>query len=357
MEEKPAWMRKTATNAALSLLAMIAIGYVLHWRSRDLIWGLWLSSLCLGALVFVARYFFWPVINAKTAVARMKAIVVGVLSLLFFTFHFGGFHFIQSYFFSMFFPMEGMVFSAEGIIGMYEKIALTYWPAALINVWAQKDLLYAMEDTNSSTDSVYTDVVKMHLMIFVLAAFTTQKTESFLVYAVVCALYFFPFELLMLFLPPISGGVFQRASSRISQRFDKELAKLINRGNAAYDEGNAKAAGELWRSALRNIEWGESTGRRVGLRASREDVEARLARLTTEQMEKGNLYFREEKLPEAIAAWEAILAYDPENREAAKAVWTAKARNYKSEKNRAADKPADTKDQGALAASNNEKGR
>ena len=108
---------------------------------------------------------------------------------------------------------------------------------------------------------------------------------------------------------------------KIIKSFDEALAGLIEHGNAAYAQEKPETAGKRWKAALRGIEWAETTGRR--LPAVRADVEARLNRLTSEQMEKGLLLYRKEDLPGAIAAWKVILAYDPENKEAAKAVQTA----------------------------------
>ena len=335
-------MNMGAANAAFSFLAMIVIGYVFNWRARDLIWGLWLSSLCLGAFVFVAHFIVWPLIRAKNAVARVKALFGGGFSLVFFTFHYGGFHLIHSFFLSVFFPLEG--FSAQEFkIGMYGRIALTYWPAALITVWAQRDLIFALEDASFSTDSVYKYVVKMHLMIFVLAAFTVSKVDSFLVYVVVCVFYFFPFKAFFPSLPDWLSTDLDPAdnpgNSGITRRFDEGVARLISHGNAAYDEGNGKTAGKLWKSAIRNIKWAETTsGRRLS--DARADVEARLARLTSEQMEKGTLFYQNEKHLEAIAAWETILEYDPENREATQAVQIAR---LESQKKRCRDKPPNEK--------------
>ena len=195
---KPAWMSWGPANAAISFLAMIVIGYVFDWKARDLIWGLWLSSLCLGALVFVSQFIVWPLIKAKGAIACLSALIGGGVMLVFFSAHYGMFHFIHSLFLSAFFPVEGMRFPAEDIkIVMYQGIVLTYWPVALITAWSQKNLFFTPgEDSNflDRTLSAYKYVVKMHLMIFVLAAFSAFKADSFPVYVVVCVFYFFPFK-------------------------------------------------------------------------------------------------------------------------------------------------------------------
>ena len=222
---KPAWLSMGAANAAFSFLAMIVIGYALHWKARDLIWGLWFSSLCLGMLVFVAQFIVWPLIKAKNAAMYAQALFGGCFLLVFFTFHYGAFHLVHSLFLSVFFPPEGVrslldVFrSAEDTaplqfgMGMYRIIVLAYWPVALITAWSKKNLFLAPQDRDRSM-GVYTYVVKMHMMILLLAAFLAFKADSFWAYAGVCVFYFFPFQVIFPSCPEWLSSDFEPAADK-----------------------------------------------------------------------------------------------------------------------------------------------
>ena len=110
----------------------------------------------------------------------------------------------------------------------------------------------------------------------------------------------------------------KRDDPEVKQLFDEALEGLIHQGDAAYLKGRFKTAGKNWTTALRYMELAKRNLPNV-----RAEVENRVDRLTSEQMDKGLIYYRKENLPEAIAAWKTILAYDPENKEAARAVRTA----------------------------------
>jgi hypothetical protein len=184
-------------NAVFSFLTMIVMGYLFDWKARDLIWGFWLSSLCLGLVVFVAKFIVWPLSKAKNGNARVAALAGGGALLAIFTFHYGIFHFVHSAFLSKFFPINAKWPSME----MYEKIILTYWPIALITLWAAKDLFLRPgepqkegKEKKFNPMSVYKNVVKTHFLIFALAPFAVSSLDSFWVYAVVCVFYIFPYK-------------------------------------------------------------------------------------------------------------------------------------------------------------------
>lgn len=107
----------------------------------------------------------------------------------------------------------------------------------------------------------------------------------------------------------------------ITRQFDEALAGLKNQGITAYSQGKPEAAGKRWMGTLHFIDIAAARGRTHP--STRAEVEAHLDRLTGQQMEKGLLNYRKGDLPAAIAAWKTILAYDPGNEEAARAVRTA----------------------------------
>jgi hypothetical protein len=196
----------------------------LGWTTTDLVWSLWLSSFVVGYATIV-----WalsePVRDAldgfRTDTAHevstgAKAVVLAgivvfmLLLLAFFTFHFGMFHVVHSIFLNFFFPLakERSGFINWALIG---EVVRRYWwfvpaaalaerqafrprppstgtatVAALGERFRQRDMMVAP----------YRNVIRMHLLIFFFAFAHFARLENFAVYAVVYAVYFFPWRVL-----------------------------------------------------------------------------------------------------------------------------------------------------------------
>lgn len=238
---------------ALALAGGLAVAWWAGWATPDLVWSLWLSSLVVGYAMIVWTIFGPAVIlgreaagmdsikvNGKAVVLGGSALLIGGLFLLaFFTVHFGMFHFVHSVFLKAFLPIEG--YSARSMPGLeyYWEVFRRYWfflPMAFLaerqafrlpapgNGWLP--LSTAAKGVGTETDAhlntavtaeaiadrkarnaqnafgpgnmmaPYKNVVRMHLLIFFFAFAHFAKLESFLVYAVVYAAYFFPWRLL-----------------------------------------------------------------------------------------------------------------------------------------------------------------
>lgn len=106
-----------------------------------------------------------------------------------------------------------------------------------------------------------------------------------------------------------------------SRGFDEALVALKRQGDAANAQGRAEEAGKRWMVTLRHINHTASKGRTYPF--TRAEVQGQVDRLTAAQMEKGLLLYRKGDIPAAIAAWKTILAYDPDNEEAARSIRTA----------------------------------
>lgn len=207
----------------------LAIAWWAHWETTDLVWSLWLSSLVVGYVLIVwtltasAREF---TINAARDTAPeakwLKAgagglIGVGLLfGLAFFTVHFGGFHYVHSVFLSRFFPIITDDSAIQGFprLTTYVEVLRRYWmflPVAFLaereafrrnslasaNAVVSAEVMGRRRQTGAGNMMTpYKNVVRMHLLIFFFVAAHFMKFENFLVYAVVYAVYFFPWRLL-----------------------------------------------------------------------------------------------------------------------------------------------------------------
>ncbi len=221
---------------ALAFAGGLAVAWWWGWSTTDLVWSLWLSSLVVGYATIV-----WTILRPALAIGRgmtgaalstdpsappaarvaVGAAVMlggGLLLLAFFTVHFGMFHYVHSQFLITFFPIEGSGGGgATAGASTYLEVARRYWaflpmaivaeragfaqaaPAAKRVVAAIRDagdLAAAKRAQRSGFTAPYANVVRLHLLIFFFAAVHFVGLESFAVYAVVYAVYFFPWRLL-----------------------------------------------------------------------------------------------------------------------------------------------------------------
>ncbi|RJP82599.1 MAG: hypothetical protein C4522_03005 [Desulfobacteraceae bacterium] len=124
----------------------------------------------------------------------------GIFILLFFTIHFGGFHFVHSIFLNGFFPLSGTQpfgMTPGQTFGLFGEFITT----CIRDYW-----LFIGASAASSFESIigaagggrkdfmlepYKNVIKMHLMIFVMAFAGMGGLHDYILYAVLL-LYFFP---------------------------------------------------------------------------------------------------------------------------------------------------------------------
>ncbi len=195
----------------------LALAWFLHWQVRDLVWSLWLSSLLVGYAMIVWK-IFGPVVVAVRAADSSPAdaaplalyLVGGLFLLAFFTVHFGLFHFVHSVFLNLFFPVSGGRAHGFMAVGMYLQVFRAYWPFVIVAAVAERQAFGRPTvpllgvDTGAGRPRArgdammepYKNVVRMHLLIFFFAFAHFAKLESYLVYAVVYLVYFFPWRLL-----------------------------------------------------------------------------------------------------------------------------------------------------------------
>lgn len=195
---------RSAWPDALALAGCLVMAWWFGWKVRDLVWSLWLSSLLVGYAMIVWR-IFGPVlavwrgataggVPAGASAAGLGLYLAGGLFLLaFFTVHFGMFHFVHSAFLNLFFPVLGAGHKELPGATIYWEVLKSYWPFVLgAAVSERMNLATAVKKTNPMVP--YKNVIRMHLLIFFFAGAAAAKLNSFLIYAVVLCVYFFPFK-------------------------------------------------------------------------------------------------------------------------------------------------------------------
>ena len=213
---------------ALAFVGGLALAWFNEWQTKDLVWSLWLSSLVVGYAMIVWN-IFGPIRLRLQQVASEAAspapqvalgslyLAGGLFMLAFFTVHFGAFHFGHSFFLNIFFPVGGG--KSPGFPGpaLYWQVVRDYWPFVLVAAVAERQAfsspipVVSAGDTAVTKEAIaarkpkfavgenmmtpYQNVIRLHVLIFFFAFASFMKLENFLVYAVVYAVYFFPWRL------------------------------------------------------------------------------------------------------------------------------------------------------------------
>ena len=203
--ERSRW--RDAWPDAVAFAAGLVIAWWAQWDTGDLIWSLWLSSITVGYAMIV-----WSIFSR--AWGRVGEMLGGLFLLAFFTVHFGMFHVVHSMFLNGFFPLTEGVRGAEA--PDYFEVIARYWIWVPVAFFAERAAFKRPPPRVLDTTSVkaadiaarkardggaemmkpYVNVVRLHLLIFFFAAAHAMKWESFAIYAVVYAVYFFPWRLL-----------------------------------------------------------------------------------------------------------------------------------------------------------------
>ncbi|MCB1665765.1 MAG: hypothetical protein KDI28_08270 [Pseudomonadales bacterium] len=209
--EKPFARRAWPDFVALGI--GLAVAYGLRWETRDLVWSLWLCSLSVGFATLFAGIAGMLRSEGRMAVMPRGALLGGSLFyVVFFSVHFGAFHAGHSVFLQQFFPLEGV---PEDGFGEAFMNPLLLWAHAIrdlmpaYGVFLIPALISEREQLRDAFGSArgprgvggimfrpYANVIRMHLLIFFFAFAEAISLDSFLVYAVVYTVYFFPWRYL-----------------------------------------------------------------------------------------------------------------------------------------------------------------
>lgn len=237
--EKPLFLRIFPDVLAFGI--GLGLAYFLEWETKDLVWSLWLCSLVLGYLTLLSAigggaYIGLQVIRHEDFKTEnfipvvIGGILTGLFFLGFFSLHFCGFHAGHSVFLMHSFPVAGMPDQGFGEAFMnppllwfqvFKYLMLPYGIFLIPALIAERKHVFSplikAVKTVTNVDSPgrltgllkkskdkkknplgdamgrpYINVVRMHCLIFFFAFCYAMKLDSFLVYAVVYSVYFFP---------------------------------------------------------------------------------------------------------------------------------------------------------------------
>jgi hypothetical protein len=170
---------------------------VLEWQARDIIWGLWISSLSIG-YAYIVAVVIASVYNSKSRKERIGNIISGPFFLAFFTVHFGMFHFVHAIFLNCFFPLVELNKGFPNGFLFLSASFLSYWPfvaATLISSYQDFSFKKIKKQGKGQEAFMkpYANVVRMHILIFVFAGLHAARMAEFAIYPVL-VFYFFPWK-------------------------------------------------------------------------------------------------------------------------------------------------------------------
>jgi len=226
----------------LAFAVGLALARFFRWQARDLVWTLWLGSLVIGYLTILAtiaggiRSAFHSLSGPDTDPTHKRFIVGmalggGLFLLAFFSLHFCAFHAGHATFLSFFFPLPGIdpprimmgfinpfrlwFFAFRFVVPYYGYFLIpaliaerhhllaslravvprspTDKPAFLVELFHPSDAPRP-KNVPDPFFAPYKNVIRMHLLIFFFAFAHLFRLDSFVTYAVVYAVYFFPWH-------------------------------------------------------------------------------------------------------------------------------------------------------------------
>lgn len=237
---------------ALAFGLGIAFAWYTGWQTTDLVWSLWLSSLLVGFLTITMTILggaslAWRVDQSSLdATSRPAVLGIGLFMaaflLIFFSFHFCGFHAGHASFLSSFFPVPavesvdfhevfmnpiGLISIAlTKLLPVYVLFMIPMLIAerqGLINAFKLDDLKSRLvrgrfpDHSDKPSDVIspetvragkrslgqlftdpYRNVVRMHLLIIAFAALQALELESWVPFLMVYSVYFFPWRMVRL---------------------------------------------------------------------------------------------------------------------------------------------------------------
>jgi len=184
-------------DLALDLFAFagtVAWATFFRWEARDVIRGLWISSLVVGYATIVSIIFRGA--RSVSVGSRVLAGIGGLGALAFFTFHFGMFHFVHGVFLNAFFPLLESENGFPNLFAMAGRSFASFWPLVVASFLSRLSDVFPSEPVPAGKDPFvkpYGNVVRMHLLIFVFAGLTFLDLTRLAIIPVLAA-YFFPWK-------------------------------------------------------------------------------------------------------------------------------------------------------------------
>jgi hypothetical protein len=207
-QEIPLWLQLIISLIAFIFIFLIA--QVQKWTAGDMVWSLWITSLTIGYCYLIAGITSNAIRNGTgteesvlskllgdslSSGVKFGFIFIGALfQFLFFTVHFGLFHFAHSIFLNEFFPLMDRSFENFSDFLFFIRTSLfAYWPVFIFTfaVSLRKLQKVIQQNDPNFAKTPYLNVVKIHLSIFLFAFLSSTNIPDW-VLPFLFIVYFFP---------------------------------------------------------------------------------------------------------------------------------------------------------------------
>ena len=214
--EIPIWLQLIIS--LFSFIVIFILARVENWTAGNMVWSLWITSLITGYCYLfagiVSNAFGNGILSEDSLVNRLfqgsiqtglkyGLLIIGILfQLVFFTVHFGLFHFVYSIFLSEFFPIMGRSFERFLDFPFFISASFkAYWPVILFTLFAsiRKFQRILSQNEVDFTKRAYVNVIKIHLSIFLFAGLSATGVNEWIL-PLIFVIYFFPFSAVFEFL-------------------------------------------------------------------------------------------------------------------------------------------------------------
>lgn len=214
--EIPLWLQLIIS--LFSFIVIFILARVENWTAGNMVWSLWITSLITGYCYLLAgivsNTFGSAILSEDSLVNRLfqgsihsgikyGLLIIGILfQLVFFTVHFGLFHFVYSIFLSEFFPIMDRSFEKFPDFLFFVSTSLkAYWPVILFTLFSsiRKFQRILSQNEVDFTKRAYVNVIKIHLSIFLFAGLSASGINEW-VFLLIFVIYFFPFSAVFEFL-------------------------------------------------------------------------------------------------------------------------------------------------------------
>ncbi|HSM25121.1 MAG TPA: DUF6498-containing protein [Anaerolineaceae bacterium] len=208
--EIPLWLQLIISFISFGFI--FAIAQFQKWEAGDMVWSLWITSLTLGYCYLLAGITSNTISSqvnnvddilaeilppaARSGIKFVFQFIGAFLQLIFFTVHFGLFHFVHSFFLNEFFPLLNRPFERLTDLVSFVSISLqTYWPVIVFSFFSslRKFQRVILQGDPDYTKRPYINVVKIHLSIFAFAGLSFSGIKDWLL-PLIFVVYFFPFS-------------------------------------------------------------------------------------------------------------------------------------------------------------------
>jgi len=165
------------------------------WQAADVAWSMWITSLITGLLYIYVTAFTGKLTLKHKKTKSSAKLTASIFMAVFFTFHFGFFHFVHSEFMRGFFPLDALAEGSSFITLIITTISL-YYGFILVGILRMMPQLLGGEGGNAVEINIatpYAFVIRNHIMIILLGGLTHFVDSQYIVYLVI-AFYFFPFD-------------------------------------------------------------------------------------------------------------------------------------------------------------------